>query len=217
MTTTVRPTPFSLAFGDLAAERLPAIDHAITASGTDPLDRDAVLLLREVSQLLRELRPDEGLGERVEALAALVHAAYLFHRGGERVVAVDDETLRLLVSEVPGAHPAPASPREPAYVQLPALRVWGVAVEGAPAEPLDGWFVTGGTAGLSLVAVFGIHAGREGFTVVEASGMRPDELRRPDGTALFAPMLAGGATAGLATLSGAEELLELAGRVEAWR
>ena len=102
-------------------------------------------------------------------------------------------------------------------MQLPPLRVWGVAREGAPAEPLDGWFVTGGKDGLSVVAVFGIHPGREGFTVVGASGPRPDELRRADGTALFAPMLAGGMTAGLASLSGAEELLELAWRVEARR
>ena len=214
MTITVRPTPFSLAFGDLAPERFPAIDQALGASGTDPGDRDAFLLQREVSQLLRELRPDEGLGEGVEALAALVHAAYLFHRGGERIIAVDDDTLRLVVQESPSARPAPPSPPEPVYVQLPPLRVWGIAVEGAPAEPLDGWFVTGGQTGLSLVAVFGMHPGREGFTVVEASGQRPDELRRPDGTALFAPMLAGGATAGLASLSGAEELLELAWRVE---
>lgn len=217
MTITVRPTPFSLAFGDLAAARFPAIDQALGASGIDPGDRDAFLLQREVSQLLRELRPDEGLGEGVEALAALVHAAYLFHRGGERIIAVDDDTLRLLVGEAPGAGPAPAAPPEPAYVQLPPLRVWGVAVEGAPAEPLDGWFVTGGQTVLSVIAVFGMHPGRVGFTVVEASGQRPDELRRPDGTALFAPMLAGGATAGLASLSGAEELLELAWRVEALR
>lgn len=217
MTITVRPTPFSLAFGDLAAARFPAIDQALGASGIDPGDRDAFLLQREVSQLLRELRPDEGLGEGVEALAALVHAAYLFHRGGERIIAVDDDTLRLLVGEAPGARLAPAAPPEPAYVQLPPLRVWGVAVEGAPAEPLDGWFVTGGQTVLSVVAVFGMHPGRDGFTVVEASGQHPDELRRPDGTALFAPMLAGGATAGLASLSGAEELLELAWRVEALR
>jgi hypothetical protein len=143
-----------------------------------------------------------------------VHAAYLFYRGGERIIAVDDDTLRLVVQEAPSARPAPPAPPEPVYVQLPPLRVWGIAVEGAPAEPLDGWFVTGGQTGLSLVAVFGMHPGREGFTVVDASGQRPDELRRPDGTALFAPMLAGGATAGLASLSGAEELLELAWRVE---
>jgi hypothetical protein len=217
MTITARPTPFALAFGDLAGGRFPAIDHAISASGVDPRDRDVFLLLREVSQLVRELRPDEGLGAGVEALAALVHAAYLFHRGGERIVAVDDETLRLLVSQPSGARPAPAFPRDPGYVQLPLLRVWGEAMAGAPAEPLDGWFVTGGKAGLSLVAVFGMHPGREGFTVVEASGLPPDQLRRPDGTPLFAPMLAGGATAGLASLSGAEELLELAWRVEARR
>lgn len=217
MTMTVRPTPFSLAFGDLASARFPAINRALAAAGADSRDRDAFLLLREVSQLLRELRPDEGLGEGVEALAALVHAAYLFHRGGDPIVTVDEETLRLLVRETPGPRSAAPSPRDPAYVQLPPLRVWGVTREGAPAEPLDGWFVAEGKDGLSLVAVFGMHPGREGFTVVEASGPRPDELRRPDGTALFAPMLAGGMTAGLASLSGAEELLELAWRVEAWR
>lgn len=217
MTLTMRPTPFSLVFGELAAGRFPAIDQAITESGIDPRERDAFLLLREVTQLVRELRPDEGLGEGVEALAALVHAAYLFHRGGERIVSVDDATLRALVRAAAEASPGPASPRDPGYIQLPPLRVWGRALEGAPAEPLDGWFVTGGTAGLSLVAVFGMHPGREGFTVVEASGPPPEGLRRPDGTALFAPILAGGATAGLASVSGTEELLELAWRVEARR
>jgi hypothetical protein len=213
----MRPTPFSLVFGDLAAGRFPAIDHAISQSGVDPRERDAFLLLREVSQLVRELRPDEGLGEGVEVLASLVQAAYLFHRSGQRIVSVDDATLRALVREAPDAGPGPASPRDPAYVQLPPLRVWGAALEGGPAEPLDGWFVTGGTAALSLVAVFGIHPGREGFTVVEASGPPPEGLRRPDGTALFAPIRAGGAAAGLASVSGTEELLELAWRVEARR
>ena len=217
MTTTARPTPFSLVFGDPAVALFPAIDQAIAASGTDPGDRDAFLLLGEVGQLVRELRPDEGLGEGVEALAALVHAAYLFRLGGERIVTVDDDTLSLLVGELPGGRPAPESPPETAYVQLPLLRVWGVAIAGGPAEPLDGWFVTGGRHRLSLVAVFGMHPGREGFTVVEASGPAPEALCRPDGTALFAPMLAGGATAGLASLSGVEELLELAWRVEARR
>ena len=217
MTITVRPTPYSLAFAELATERFPAIDRALGGTGTDPRDRDAFLLVPEVSRLVRELRPDEGLGEGVLALAALVHAAYLFHRGGEQVVSVDDQALHGLIGEEPEARPRPGSPREPAYVQLPPFRVWGNAMQGAPAEPLDGWFVTGKEAGLFLVAVFGMHPCRDGFTVVEVSGARPEALRRPDGTALFAPTLAGGAAAGLASLAGAEELLELAWRVEAWR
>jgi hypothetical protein len=130
---------------------------------------------------------------------------------------VDDGLLGRVIGGRYGAPALSPSRGEPVYVQLPPLRVWGVATEGGPAEPLDGWFVTGGGGGLSLVAVFGIHPGREGFTVVTASGRPPEALCRPDGTALFAPMLEGGATAGLASLAGPEELLELAWRVEAGR
>lgn len=209
-----RPTPFSLVFGRLAAERFPAFRQALADAGRDPRDRDAFLLVREVNQLMQELRPDEGFGEGVAALAALVHASYLFWLEGEQVVAIDDSAFTRLVAPRPddrGVTPRRAAGR---YVQLPSLRVWGTPVEGAAPEPLDGWFATPREDALSVVAVFGLHPGREGLTVVEVTGTVPRGLARADGSVLFAPTLEGGEAAGLASIQGEEELLELAWRVE---
>ena len=65
---------------------------------------------------------------------------------------------------------------------------------------------------LRVLGVFGLRPERQGFSVVEATGPRPANLRRPDGTALFAPVLPGGSVARLHSLVGAEELLELGWR-----
>jgi hypothetical protein len=63
-----------------------------------------------------------------------------------------------------------------------------------------------------VLGVFGIHPERQGFSVVEVSGPRSDALAREDGSGLFTPVLPGGAAAGLFSLVGGEELLELGWR-----
>lgn len=207
-----RQGPFELVFGSLAEERFPRLREGLLAAGRDPRDRDAFLLVQEVGELLRELRPDGGLGAEVGGLVALVHAAYRYWADGQEAVPVGEAALqRVLSGGATGPAPTNTAAR---YIQLPLLRVWGTPVEGGSAEPLDGWFVTRRGPELSLVAVFGLHPGREGLTVVEASGPRPGALAREDGTPLFAPTLAGGAEAGLASVIGEEELLELAWRLE---
>jgi len=211
-----RPTPFSLVFGALAPERFPALSDGIAAAGRDARVRDAFLLVPEVAELLQELRPEDGLGDAVEGLVAFVQHAYLFWLEGERVVTVDDPGLTGLLSSAALPHRHTAAPPSSRYLQLPPLRVWGVPIPSAPPEPLDGWFalrVENGT--LEALAIFGLHPGREGFTAVEVTGARPgNRLVRPDGSALFSPTLAGGAAAGLASVDGEEELLELAWRGE---
>lgn len=213
MMASTRPTPFSMVFGDIAAARFPPIRSALEAAGLDPVDRDAFLLLREVNLLMQELRPEEGLGERVAALAALVQSAYLFWAEGEPVLSLDEPRLdRVLADGVPVT--SPLGPGVAGYIQLPRLRVWGAPTPGGPQEPLDGWFSRRCGATLQVLAVFGLSSGREGFTVVEVRGERPTGLQRPDGSPLFSPGLAGGARAGLASVLGEEELLELAWRIE---
>jgi hypothetical protein len=208
-----RSTPFALVFGALAAERFPAIEQAVSSQGLAPDDRDGFLLLREVVELMRELRPDDGLGAGVNALAALLHSAFRFWRGGERVMSLADPVLDRLLA-APPPPPEPALPRSAdRYIQLPSLRVWGTPIPEGQPEPLDGWFAAGGES-LSVVAIFGLHPGRDGLTVVEAAGPPPGALERADGSPLFAPTLPGGAAAGLASIQGEEELLELAWRVE---
>jgi hypothetical protein len=209
-----RATPFDLVFETAAQTSFPAIRSALAAAGHDPRDRDAFLMTREVVALLRELRPDEGLGEGIDQLAALVHHGYLFWAGGSFTLELSRDTLTALLTR-------PAEVRQEAidppafYTQLPERRVWAQVVPGEPHEPLDGCFqyeaLEPGV--LRVLGVFGIHADRPGFSVVEVSGSRPRALARSDGSPLYSPTLPGGAAAGLFSLAGEEELLELGWRV----
>jgi hypothetical protein len=207
-----RPTPFDLVFADVAATAFPDISAALRNSRTDPRDRDGFLMLREVISLMRDLRPDEGLGEGISQLAALVHHSYLFWAAGRPTVELPVEHLAaFLVSTEQADHAL-----EPTayYVQFPERRIWGETTAGEPPEPLDGCFVHtfADAASLRVLGVFGIRPERGGFTVVEVAGRRPKVLLRLDGTPLFSPALPGGAAAHLFSLVGGEELLELGWR-----
>ena len=207
----MRPNPFDLVFRRFADEAFPAIRLALQEAGHDPRDRDRFLMVREVVTLLRELRPDEGLGEGIDQLAALLHHAYLFWDAGEPALELSAEQLPpLLVNRTPGELEMAAA----CYVAMPERRIWAQVVPGHPPEPLDGCFVHQAPDGISLrvLGVFGIHPEREGFSVVEAVGSRPLALVRADGSELFTPTLTGGKTAGLFSLTGEEELLELGWR-----
>jgi hypothetical protein len=206
-----RPTPFDLALAELADARFAGIAAGLEAAAADPLDRDAFLMTPEAVQAVRDLRPDEGLGEGIAELAALLHHAFLFWAGGRRVVAPGRSTVERAL-DAPRDRIAPGGAR---YVQLPPRLVWAEAVAGVPAEPLDGFFVHPLPAGLRALGVLGLQPGRPGVTVVEVEGPCPRELVRPDGTPLFSPVLAGGGPAGLRSLTGGEEFLELAWRLGA--
>ena len=211
-----RVAPYALVLGTIAPERFPVLRDGIVVVGRDPRDLDAFLMVREVVELLRELEPEEGLGEGIATMAAFLHQSYLYWMDGERTVTIEVEALeRALAGEQPVPPPQvpDPTPRQASYIQLPPLRVWGVGVEGGPAEPLDGWFVSQRDESLSVLAILGIHPGRAGFTAVEVVGPRPGALERADGSPLFSAALPGAEQAGLASIVGAEELLELAWRL----
>jgi len=195
----------------MADERFPPIRAALGAAGRDPRDRDAFLLTREAATVVHDLRPDEGMGEGIDRLAALVHHAYLFWDAGAQLQTLDRPALdQLLAADPP---PSPLPPANAPYIQLPQRVIWARPLEDEAFEPLDGWFAHVAPEGLlRALAVFGLHPDRMGFTVVEAAGSRPVGLERPDGAPLFAPTVAGGVLAGLRSILGAEELLELAWR-----
>jgi hypothetical protein len=206
-------TPFDSILGEIAPLRFPAIQAGLANAGHDPRDRDAFVLIREVVELLRDLSPEPGVGEGVKELVAFVHACYLFWLDGRRVVTIERDSLVRLLQDRSrsGAGGDPAGPSY--YLQLPPRRIWGVPVAGAPAEPLDGCFVAPSGRGAAIVAVFGLHPGRPGLTIVEAGGPRPGRLVRDDGSPPFSPRLDGGAAAGLLELIGEAELVELVHRV----
>jgi hypothetical protein len=210
---TSRPTPFDLVFRQPAEEVFPKIRLALGQAGHNPRDRDRFLMLRDVVTLVRELRPEEGLGEGIDQLAALMHHAYLYWEAEERAIEVAAEQLTSLLRSPTGSGDM-AEVTSAYYAQMPQHRVWAEVIPGHPPEPLDGCFIHSAPDGpaLRVLGVFGIHPEREGFSVVEAMGPRPSALVRADGTELFAPTLTGGRAAGLYSITEEEELLDLGWR-----
>lgn len=207
-----RPTPFDLVFSGFAQDRFPRIRAALESSHRDAGDRDAFLIEREAVLLLHELRPEEGLGEGIDQLAALLHHAYLFWEAGLPTIVVGEDSLAGLVDPAAATAADADAPRS-VYIELPERRVWAVVMEGEPPEPLEGYFVhTVAADELRVLGVFGLRPERMGFSVVETAGPRPPALARLDGTPLFAPAMTGGGPARLHSLVGAEELLELGWR-----
>jgi hypothetical protein len=208
-----RPTPYDLFLAPTADESFPRIRASLAAAGADPADRDAFLMDREVVTLIRQLRGDEALGEAMDQMVALVHQTYLAWNAGLILVSLTDEATEAMLTEMPAEVPgAPETPRT-YYAQMPERRVWASVVEGEPPEPLDGCFVSRlPTADLRVLAIFGLRPDRAGFSAVEVGGPRPGRLARADGSALFAPTLTGGKAAGLHSITGEEELLELGWR-----
>jgi hypothetical protein len=207
-----RLAPYDLVFAPLAEERFSAIRAALSEAGRDPQDRDAFLLAPDAAELVHQLRPDEGLGEDIDRLAALVHHAFLYWAEGSELIALNRNATNELLDARPQARNGPVAIAP--YVQVPERLIWARPLNDQAYEPLDGWFahLTAGGV-LRALAVFGLHPDRMGFTVVEATGPRPQALARPDGSPLFAPALRGGEAAGLREIVGSEELLELAWRV----
>jgi len=206
-----RPTPFDLVFGGLAAERFPAIRDSLDRAGADPADRERFILDAEAAALLRELVPVEGAGPAVTLHIALLHHAWLFWRDGARIAVLSGNEARALVTApTPDRRAAGGAAR---YIQFPERLFWAELVPESPHEPLDGLFFHEARASqLAVLAIFGVHPMREGFSVADATGSRPAYLSRGDGTAPFTPVMAGGAEAGLHSLVGKDELLELAAR-----
>jgi len=205
-----RATPFDLVFAGVADDRFPPIRDSLAATGADPLDRDRFMLDKAAAGFLREQVPDEGADAAVAEHLALLHHAYLFWAAGRPTTVLTRPATTALLST-----PAPPSgtPSTPRYIQFPERLVWAETEAGAAHEPLDGVFVhalPGG--GISVLAIFGFHPSRMGFSVVSAEGTPRPGLARLDGTPLFAPVLPGGSAAGLISITGPEELLELGAR-----
>jgi hypothetical protein len=206
-----RATPFDLVFNRAAESSFPRIASSLAAGGHDPADRDAFLMDREVVTLLHDLRPEEGLGEAMDQMVALVHHAYLAWAAGGVTVSIGREAAEELLAKA--AEEADSKDIPAYYAQFPERMIWAAVVENEAPEPLDGIFVSQVPGGdLRVLGIFGLRPERAGFSAVEATGDRAEGLAREDGSPLFDPTLPGGAAAGLRSIVGEAELLELGWR-----
>src|SRR6266511_3809631 len=82
LSTMLRLTPFDLVFSQLTERAFPEIRASIERAGYNPTDRDAFLMIPEVVTLLRELRPEEGVGDVIVQLGPPVHHAYVLWAAG---------------------------------------------------------------------------------------------------------------------------------------
>ena len=206
-----RPTPYDIAFGHPAEERFARIRQSLADGGRDPHDLDAFVLDREVVTYLRELVPEEGIGSAIEQHIALLHHAYLYWAEGSILIHPTRARVERMLREPRG--PASVTAPRSYYFQVPERLVWGSLAPDEPHQPLDGLFVRPyPDGGCFILAIFGMHPGSEGFTVVDLDGYPEPDLARTDGSALFAPVLPGGEAAGLFSITGGEELMELAVR-----
>jgi hypothetical protein len=205
----MRPLPYDLVFGHPFEERFLRIRDSLAGSRLDPSDPDQFILDREVAALLRELVPEEGVGTAITEHLALLHHAYLYWSAGGWVFELTRSTATALLEAPPQAEPGTRALPEAYYLQLPERLVWGELEPGAPHEPLDGMFVRPWpAAGSFVLAIFGVHSSRDGFTVVEVDGYPEPE----DDIGRFAPRLPGGAEAGLFSITAPDDLLALAAR-----
>jgi hypothetical protein len=205
---TVRAHPFDLCFGGFRGDRLPAIRQELA----DRVDLQTFELAAPALELMRELRPDAGLGEAIDDFVAFVHAAYRFWLDGERTLLLDEGATRALCSPDAPAPQQDLAVQGTQYIQVAPRIIWGQLAEDSPFEPLDGMFVSELAVGISVVACFGVHPDRPGVSVVAVDG-RPLSLgARRDGTRLFAPNMPGGDAAHLHAVTSPDELLMLAWR-----
>jgi hypothetical protein len=213
---TARLTPFGLVFTQEIISRFPSITDGLLRHEADPKNRDAFLMNQEAVSVVHDLVPEDGLGDAVVHLAALVHHAYLFWRGGGWTFSIDRATLDGLIRS-PVEQPPNGGVPDAYYLQLPRQIVWGRLGTDQPYQPLDGCFVSpGSAAGLRALGVFGLHPDRMGFAVVEAEG-EAGVLPQPDGAGNqpFAPHMEGGSKAGLYSVNDPAELFLLANRASA--
>lgn len=210
-----RPTPFDLLFGERDTG-LATLTAAAAAAGRDPRDRTDFALVPEVQRFLGELESPELVArhpEAAEEYLQLLHALYRFDAAGRQVVAPSRAQLERWHLRLPPAA-APEIPGGACYLQLPEQGWWAQRAAEEPHEPVDGMFLVAAPRGdeITLLVVLGLRAGRGGFSQVSMHA-RPTDFAAARGVRRqppFAPLMDGGAAAGVRSLATAAEVLTLA-------
>ncbi len=230
-----RATPYELVFGvgPFESEHFPAIQEEARERAVDVSDPERFVMLAAVGRLLRELPPeDAGSGALLELGLLLFHGyhSWLF---GRRLYVVERPLAKRLLAAPPAIGEWELTPPHPAgYVQLPRNLVWSRVGEGAPGEPVDGFFwtmvgrddpATPPYRRLDLLLALGLRSDRPGLSVVPVGAALPgapghwadlrarsDEGGAGAGGFDFANVLPGGELGGLHSLVNEAEVLKLA-------
>jgi len=175
-----RALPWTNLVAAIGEERLAEVRAALEKDAADPLDKDAFLLHRAVGALYRDLVPENGPPEAVNAYGTLLHMVYLWWL----------------------KHPALT------YRQLPERTYWAQRDPAEPHEPIDGIFSFERNGAVELQAIIGVHDFGEGFSTIEASVPLPiaEPGDRADGTPAYTPLMVAGERAGLHSVVNPAEL-----------
>lgn len=207
-----RPHPFDFVFAELAETRFGDIGNE---AGPRDIGFAAFSRLPSVQRLLQEIgTPDllEATPEAVVQYLALLFVAFRYWESGKQTFPISRERLEASFGRRPG-EPSPV-PGGACYLEFPEHWFWAAVDDDSPHEPVEGVFVASSDGGkeLTVVAVLGLRAQRQGFSQITVSGTASDVLqagevmRQPP----FAPVLGGGAQAGVKSVTSQGELLHLA-------
>jgi hypothetical protein len=206
---------FSGPFVELFARFQADADARADAAGR--LDRAAFAKLPAVQRALAELETTVApTPDVLNEYLAMLHAGFAYWRAGSRVLPVERSAIEPALGTAPLG--APAVPFGACYLYFPDRWLWLQIGEDQPHEPLHGIFVSGPSGNpldgdeITLLAAGGVRGERDGFSQVSLAAS-PAEfavahtmVRRPP----FAPLMAGGAAAGLKSIGSQAELLHLA-------
>ena len=164
--------------------------------------------------LIRDLRGDEALGEAMDQMVALVHHAYLAWDAGLILVPLTDEATEAMLSEPAAGDARGGRPAE--GLLRPAAGAAGLGQRrGGRAGRAAGRLLREPRARMPTSACS--PSSGSGPTAPASArwrwrGRGPAGWPAPTARALFAPALPGGRAAGLRSITGEEELLELGWR-----
>jgi hypothetical protein len=206
-----RPHPFDMVFGGFAETAFPRI----RADASDAaVDLSTMTRLHSTQAVLQELgspKLAEGDPRAVAEYLSLLFVAYRYWAAGAHTLVVDRERITQVMESGPSV--APHVPHGACYLQFPRHWFWATIGEGAPHEPLDGLFVVRTPpVQLTVAAILGVRADREGFSQIVVSAAQDDvaaargQTRDPP----FAPVMDGGSAAGFSSITSEGELLYLA-------
>jgi len=208
--------PVDLVFGSTADQWFGAIRAAAASNDSDPSDLGAFAKLPPLPGILASLHPAAGTEpseDATEEYVRLTYAAYHYWSDGRRTYSVIRDRLVARIAELSQSsspHLVAAS-----YYQFPEQWFWAQPGAESAHEPLDGLFVVprgrGGKEWL-ILAVLGLRAQREGFSQISLLAA-PEDLISARAIARdppFAPVMAGGQSAGFRSVISIAELLLLA-------